>query len=139
MINVARLLGACLVGLVVLPVLATLPAHAQNAIDKPIASYVALLSSRDHFNSNGVRLTEPWQIIRQDRANFHRYGIRDPQDEWDSFFASIDNRAAAEQMLMNGYIEPSARNAIVNGEVLVRVFVITGPGDVGLVIRVEVL
>src|SRR3984957_18842556 len=44
-----------------------------------IGSYVALLSEADHFNSNGQRLTSAAAIIRQDRANYHRYGIRDPR------------------------------------------------------------
>ena len=57
--------------------------HAQQLI----GSYVALLSEADHFNSKGQRLTSAAAIIRQDRANFHRYGIKDPQDEGDTFFA----------------------------------------------------
>ena len=100
-----------------------------------IGSYTAFLSWNDHYNSNGQRLTEPWQIIRQDRANFHRYGERDSGDQWDSFFASIENRARAEQMLANGTITPQVRNAIVNGEVTVRVEIL-GQGNTGTAIRV---
>ena len=64
-----------------------------------IGSYVARLSEADHFNSSGQRLTSAAAIIRQDRANFHRFGIKDAQDEGDDFFADEGNRAALEQML----------------------------------------
>lgn len=86
-----------------------------------IASYVALLSAADHFNSNGQRLTSAAAIVRQDRANFHRFGIRDPQDEDDAFFADEGNRAALEQMLERGRAEPGVIARIVNGTPLIRV------------------
>jgi hypothetical protein len=38
------------------------------------------LSEQDHLNSNEQRLTTAAAIIRQDRANFHRFGLRDPAD-----------------------------------------------------------
>ena len=86
-----------------------------------IGSYVALLSEADHFNSNGQRLTSAAAIIRQDRANFHRYGIRDPEDEDDTFFADEGNRAALERMLEHGRADPGVIARIVNGTVLIRV------------------
>jgi len=79
-----------------------------------IGSYVALLSEADHFNSNGQRLTSAAAIIRQDRANFHRFGIKDPQDEGDAFFADEGNRAALEQMLERGRAEPGVIARIVS-------------------------
>ena len=105
--------------------------------NRMLESYTAFLSWQDHYNSNGARLTEPWQIIRQDRANYHRFGVRDPQDQWDSFFADFNNRDRAEQMLMNGYISPQARSAIVNGPTMIRVE-IWGQGNTGTSIRVDV-
>jgi len=102
-----------------------------------LESYTAFLGWGDHYNSNGQRLTEPWQIIRQDRANYHRYGTGDPQDQWDSFFGDFNNRARAEEMLRNGYISPQARSAIVNGPVMIRVE-IWGQGNTGTSIRVDV-
>ena len=60
----------------------SLPIHAQQLVE----SYQALLSERDHFNSDGQRLTTAAAIIRQDRANFHRFGLRDAGDENDDFF-----------------------------------------------------
>ena len=79
-----------------------------------IGSYVALLSEADHFNSSGQRLSSAAAIIRQDRANFHRFGIKDPQDEGDAFFADEGNRAALEQMLERGRAEPGVIARIVS-------------------------
>jgi hypothetical protein len=96
--------------------------HAQQLI----GSYVALLSEADHFNSNGQRLTSAAAIIRQDRANFHRYGIRDPEDEGDTFFADEGNRAALEQMLERGRADPGVISRIVNGTPIIRVDIYRG-------------
>lgn len=97
------------------------PAPAQSDIDGPIESYVARLSARDHFNSNGQRLTSAAAIIRQDRANFYVYGIRDPEDEADSFFQSKENRALLESMLERGRSDPMAIRRVVNGTPVIRV------------------
>ncbi len=110
---------------------------STGTADELLGSYVALLSSHDHFNSRGARLTKPWQIIRQDRANFHKFGIRDRLDQPDTFFHSIHNRSIAERMVMNGYIAPGLSNRITNGEVAVRVE-IYGRGLVGTSLRILV-
>src|SRR6202035_4615251 len=83
---------------------ACIPTSSQA--QRLIGSYVALLSEADHFNSNGQRLTSAAAIIRQDRANYHRYGIRDPEDENDTFFADESCRAALEEMLEDGRADP---------------------------------
>jgi hypothetical protein len=93
-----------------------------------IESYRAYIGERDLFNSNGVRLTKPWQIIRQDRANFYQYGVRDRDDETDSFFADPANRQALEQMLRNGTMTSDAANMIVRGNVWVDVDIYGGQG-----------
>ncbi|MGC9419419.1 MAG: hypothetical protein ACP5EN_10670 [Rhodovulum sp.] len=102
-------------------------APAQQLLEQ----YVAVIGAQDLFNSRGMRLVEPWQILRQDRANFHRYGLRDPGDQGDSFFADIGNRAAMEQMLMRGRIDPVAAREIVAGgaTVVVQVWGRNGRGD----------
>jgi hypothetical protein len=107
--------------------------HAQQLI----GSYVALLSEADHFNSKGQRLTSAAAIIRQDRANFHRYGIKDPQDEGDTFFADDGNRAALEQMLEHGRADPGVLSRIVNGTPVIRVDIYRGAD--GPFVRVTLL
>ena len=109
------------------------PASAQVLLEE----YTAFLGPADHFNSNGTRLTQPWQIVRQDRANFHRFGIRDAGDEWDSFFASTENRERVEAMIRNGSISASAANAVVNGSVWIRVQIF-GSGNLGQFVNVLV-
>jgi len=108
-------------------------AVAQNQI----GSYSAYIGWDDLHNSNGVRLSAPWQVLRQDRANYHRFGIRQAGDDWDPFFASMENRAAMERMIMNGAIEPSAAQILMQGgaTVFVRIY---GQGGVGNSIRVTV-
>lgn len=114
-------------------VLMSAPANAQSLVGQ----YTAYIGSDDLYNSRGARLWEPWQILRQDRANYHRFGISQPGDEWDSFFGSIDNRAAMERMIMNGYINPQAARNIVNGgaTVVVRIY---GSGSRGNRVEVDV-
>jgi hypothetical protein len=109
---------ACIL-VVAIAIAACAPSMAQA--QQVIASYVARLSAADHFNSNGERLTSAAAIIRQDRANFHRFGVRDPEDESDPFFADQDNRAALEQMLERGRAAPGVIDRVVNGTPLVRV------------------
>ena len=95
-----------------------------------LEEYVAYIGGSDLVNSSGERLTQPWAIIRQDRANFHRFGQRDSLDQGDSFFASAGNGAIMERLLRNGSISPAAARAIINGDVMIRVS-IYGQGGVG--------
>jgi S1-C subfamily serine protease len=103
-------------------ILGSISSHAQQLLER----YQALLSESDHFNSSGQRLTTAAAIIRQDRANFHRFGIRDPEDESDRFFADADNRALLESLLQRGRAEPTVISRIVNGTPLVQVEVWQG-------------
>jgi len=89
----------------------------------PSETYEARLSDADHYNSEGVRLTTVAAIIRQDRANFHRFGVRDPEDQDDAFFESAANRARLESLVARSHISPRARRAILNGEPLVEVYI----------------
>jgi hypothetical protein len=99
---------------------------SRSKAQQLLESYQAFLSERDHFNSSGQRLTTAAAIIRQDRANFHRFGLKDPGDESDRFFANADNRAALERMLELGRAESGVISRIVNSTPLVRVEVWQG-------------
>jgi hypothetical protein len=109
------------------------PGRAQELIE----SYIAFLSESDHFNSNGQRLTSAAAIIRQDRANYYRFGRGDPEDEDDRFFRDIGNREALERMLERGRATPGTISRIVNGTALIRVDIYRDSG--GPFIRVTVL
>lgn len=101
--------------------LALLTMNAPVLADQLIESYVARLGANDHFNSSGGRLSSPALIIRQDRANFHKFGLRDAEDQDDSFFQSASNRELLQQLLDRGRTTPSAYRMIVNGQPLIRV------------------
>lgn len=109
------------------------PAVSQQLI----GSYVAFIGNDDLYNSKGARLTAPWQVLRQDRANYHRFGISQGGDEWDPLFGSIENRAAMEQMIMNGRITKKARRMIMRGGATVFVE-IYGRGNRGRYVNVKV-
>jgi hypothetical protein len=66
-------------------------AHAEEGV-----YYTTYLSERDHYNSNGERLKSVADILRQDRANYHK-GRADRQDEDDGgIFATTEGRAKFE-------------------------------------------
>ncbi|MCB1394395.1 MAG: hypothetical protein H6898_11375 [Rhodobacter sp.] len=113
--------------LVLAVLLATaLPAAAQNYI----GSYSAWIGGQDLYNSNGQRLWEAWQILRQDRANFHRFNRRDPNDGGDPWFADANARAQLEQAVMNAGLAPYQRQQILNGGVMVQVDLFGWPGQI---------
>jgi hypothetical protein len=114
-------------------IVSTSSGKAQQLVE----SYVAFLSEADHFNSSGERLRTAAAIIRQDRANFHRFSRRDQADESDSFFADEANRGALEQMLEHGRASPGVISRIVNGTALIRVDIFRA--NSGPFIRVTVL
>ncbi|MCC5971419.1 MAG: hypothetical protein JJU15_15855 [Pararhodobacter sp.] len=113
--------------------MAPLTASAQNLI----GSYVTYIGWEDLHNSNGQRLGEYWQILRQDRANFHRFNIRHQGDEWDPFFADPGNRATLEQLVRNSRTDPYTRRMIVQGNVPVFVEIF-GQGSRITAVRVQV-
>lgn len=94
--------------------------------DRLVEEYNAYIGDEDLYNSSGEALTEPWQVIRQDRANYHRYGVRQPGDEGDSFFASAKNREKAERMLEYGTIENRAARALLRGGSVINVQIFRG-------------
>lgn len=108
-------------------------AQAQEVIDE----YSAYISQNDLYNSNGDRLRQPWQIIRQDRANVHRYGMADADDEGDYYFDNANNRALLESLVAEGGMSRAAARAIVQGDVWIYVQVF-GWGDRATHVSVDV-
>ena len=90
--------------------------------DEFLGSYVARISYQDHQASDGYPLDTAAQMVRQDRANFHKFHNTDPDDENDVWFRSNDQRARLERMLgQGGAMSSSTRRAISNGEPLIQV------------------
>lgn len=102
-----------------------------------IEAYVAQIGYHDLYNSSGVPLGNPWEVLRQDRANFHRFGVRDIFDQPDSFFANAGNRAIMENMLSHGSITGQAARDIMSGEAMVLIE-IHGYGSVAWELHVTV-
>ena len=61
--------------------------------DNLIAEYYSLLSVTDAYNSQGQPLNDLCAILRQDRANWHRFGKRDDVDNGDPIFGAPARRA----------------------------------------------
>ena len=89
--------------------------------DELIESYNAFLSRADHYKSYGTRLTSAAAIIRQDRANFHKFNLQDEGDENDNYFDNVNNRALLERLLNEGTSDPGVLRTIVNREVSIHV------------------
>jgi hypothetical protein len=70
--------------------LCALPAVADDLI----AEYYSRISPRDMVNSSGEPLRDWCAMIQQDRANYHRFGMPDADDQGDPIFASREARAA---------------------------------------------
>ena len=102
-----------------------------------IARYQAYIGRPDLYNSSGKRLDKPWQVLRQDRANVHRFGKTQRGDQTDPFFGSAKNRETMERMVANGSISSSAARRIVEGDVIVEVDIL-GQGDRGQSVSVTV-
>lgn len=105
--------------------------------DELVEEYNAYIGQDDLYNSNNERLREPWQIIRQDRANYHKFGVSQPGDENDRFFTSANNRALAERMIRSGTMTRDARRLLVNGDVRINVQVYRGDDGDYLQITVD--
>ncbi|AYG60515.1 hypothetical protein QD460_10515 [Rhizobium jaguaris] len=107
---------------------------ARDSSARLIESYRAYIGSDDLYNSKGERLTAPWQIIRQNRANYHAYRRR---DRGDSFFSAASDRQKLEAMLANGNIANDGGNLIVRGNVWIEAD-IYGHGDIGQCVHIHV-
>lgn len=103
-------------------VLAMLAMTAAASADQYLGSYEARISDVDHRASDGYPLDTAAQMVRQDRANWHKFGRGDAEDQDDPWFGSTSARARFEKMLGRpGAMSGATRNAIANGEPVVRV------------------
>lgn len=89
-----------------------LPALAQG---QPIDSYCAQISDNDKYASDGYPLSDAGSILRQDRANWHRFGTPDADDYGDNTFDTTAARERIPAMFDNGNIEPGLARKIVRG------------------------
>ena len=97
--------------------LLALPAAAQSHL----GTYTAWIGPDDLYNSSGQRLGQASQVLRQDRANVHRFGLVDHGDAFDPWFADANARAALEQALNRGGIDRNSAAMILQGGAWVQV------------------
>lgn len=92
--------------------------------DTLLGGYWAYIGRADLYNSNGQRLSTAAQVLQQDRANLHRFGISQAGDDWDPYFGAYETRAAMVQLVRQGNIGPRARAVLRSGggRVYVKVF-----------------
>lgn len=102
----------CRLAVVTVSILSPQLATGQSLLE----SYVAQIGTEDRFNSKGAFVSVPEGILAQDRANFHRFGVRHVGDTTDSFFTSRDNRAKMVELIRNGSISPRALDHILFGQ-----------------------
>lgn len=84
------------------PLLAAVAAPAAAQQWTQIAYYVAYIGPQDMVNSSGQRITSVGGVIQQDRANFHRFGLRDPIDSGDPIFGDRAMRAQIPALVAAG-------------------------------------
>lgn len=70
-----------------------------SAAESQIASYYVELGPQDFYNSSGTRLTNGASIFQQDRANYHRFGIRHGGDSGDPVFGNREMRSQIGTLL----------------------------------------
>ena len=99
----------------------TLPSAAQNLADETIAFYEAYIGTQDLYNSRGVRLSTAQQVLRQDRANVHKFGIWQPGDQLDPIFNTVANREVMAKVMARNGLDPEVARQILRGNVMVYV------------------
>ncbi|MBO9422377.1 hypothetical protein J7481_22900 [Labrenzia sp. R4_2] len=66
---------------------------AISAEERLLTKYVADIGPGDHYNSGGKQLSSFAVLIAQDRANYHRFGIRHEHDGYNPVFSQRSMRA----------------------------------------------
>lgn len=92
-----------------------------------LCSYYAYISESDKYNSSGSSVITGYNkasaaaILRQDRANFYKFGDRDYGDTGDCVMYSKQQRAKFESYLRNGTATPSAIRSMIDGNPTIKV------------------
>jgi len=86
-----------------------------------IDTYYAKISQKDKYSSSGRKLTKIYDILQQDRANYHKFYKRDKEDTYDSFFITREHRNRMKYMLLNGNISYKTKKSILYSTPLLRV------------------
>lgn len=97
----------------------TSPLAAQDFVAD---QYFAYIGGADLSNSSGAGLGDAASVLRQDRANVHRFGIAQSDDEYDVLYDTADTRAMMPGLInAGGSLSGAEARAIMGGGVLVSV------------------
>ncbi|SPF77042.1 hypothetical protein ALP8811_02063 [Aliiroseovarius pelagivivens] len=110
---------------------------SQSAVaQEQVGSFTVFVGKSDLTNANGKALVEPWKVLSRDRANYHRFGVSQPGDEWDPFFGTNKSRKGIQALVARGNVGPKAAKRLRNGgTILIRVF---GQGGKPTAIKISV-
>jgi len=86
-----------------------------------IDTYYAKISQKDKYSSSGKRLKKVSAILQQDRANYHKFHKRDPEDTSDKYFTTREHRDRIKYMLKNSTISKQTKDAILYSNPLIKV------------------
>jgi len=70
--------------------------------EEVLAEYLTWLDARDIVTSKGATLKTFGAVLAQDRANYHRFGIRQELDTGDPLFGDRSMRAKLPQLYQAG-------------------------------------
>ncbi|MEL7686413.1 hypothetical protein AAG596_02835 [Citromicrobium bathyomarinum] len=104
-------------------------AEETRAPLKLAGQYRAFLYEPDHQAATGGRHTEAWQVLREDRVNFHARDVSQADDQTDPVFGEAANRERIEAMVANGNLTEQSARKIVERNVLVAVDIYTRDGE----------
>lgn len=92
-----------------------------------LCSYTAYISDQNKYNSSGksvvtgLNINSVGQILRQNRADVHRFGVGTFGDTKDCYFNNINNRSRIPVMIKNGVISQNTIRQIITGNPLLQV------------------
>ena len=87
-----------------------------------LARYMCQIGDEDLRNSRGERLAEVGEVLAQDRANFHKYGVRHRRDmDEESYFTTPERRQLFYKIRIEG--PASLKKSILQGGAIVVVTV----------------
>ena len=97
-----------------IPTITLITTQAVSA-DPNLAAYYTTIGKEDFYNSKGAPLKSVGAVIQQDRANFHRFGLRHAGDETDPYFSNQATRAMIPDLMRAGGVDRYLKKLLGNG------------------------
>ncbi len=107
-----------------------MPPPLQPPVSPPVSAggYIAKIGFDDHSSSSGEKHTSASEILKQDRANYHRFGKRDSEDQSDPYLTTTESRSSATFSMSS-----SVSAAILDAYPTVRVVPVNGVFHVSII------